>query len=205
MISNVIDDIQRDRATFTRDAEYLKETAYDDIIDERLEVAESQYIRESVEELQEAADLLDQLSADVDTVNDIREVENIMNATGTITFEEMTDTTEAEEKCKKMVNKYEYKLILIQGDNVKIQKILSGIKHRLCKDGGSDSIKKIFKETKKLIAKQKLRIKTVQSDLSEDLEKCDCPVTKEKLRNINDELQKCSEEIGEIDIESYND
>lgn len=89
MLNNVLDDLKRQRASFARDIEYLKETAIDDEIDERMEVAESLFVNESSDELVEAAAMLNKLSGDVDEVMESAEIDRILNAEEDLTFEEM--------------------------------------------------------------------------------------------------------------------
>ena len=89
MLTNKIDQIRESKARFAREVEYLKETALDDMIDERIEEAESQYVRETMEELEEAADMVNKLSGEEDVVAESVEIEKILNATEDITFEEM--------------------------------------------------------------------------------------------------------------------
>lgn len=94
MVSNIIDSIRSERAKFARDVEYVKESVIEDTIDERLEVAESLFVRESEEELQEAAELVKSISSDVDTVQESAEIDRILNAESNITFDEMLGITE---------------------------------------------------------------------------------------------------------------
>lgn len=89
MLTNTIEAIRTERAKFIRDVEYIKETAKDDVLDNRMEVAESLYVRESVEELEEAADMVKKLSSEEDVVAESTEVETILNAEENITFNEM--------------------------------------------------------------------------------------------------------------------
>ena len=89
MLTNTIDSIREEKAKFARDIEYLKETAMDDIIDSRVEAAESQYVRETIEELEEAVSMVDRLPADDDMVAESAEVNRILNAETDLTFNEM--------------------------------------------------------------------------------------------------------------------
>ena len=89
MLTNTIDSIREEKAKFARDIEYLKETAMDDIIDSRVEAAESQYVRETIEELEEAVSMVDRLPADADMVAESAEVNRILNAETDLTFNEM--------------------------------------------------------------------------------------------------------------------
>lgn len=89
MLANTMDEIKRKRATFARDVEYLKEISNDDAIDYRVEAAESLFVGESIEELEEAADMVRQLDINSEVVAESTEIEKIMNAEDDITFEEM--------------------------------------------------------------------------------------------------------------------
>lgn len=89
MVANIIDEIRTERAKFARDTEYIKESVIEDIIDERTEVAESLYVRETAEELAEAAELVNTISGEPDVMQESAEVERILNAEENITFDEM--------------------------------------------------------------------------------------------------------------------
>lgn len=89
MLSGSLETIKRERAKFARDVEYLKEMAIDDVIDDRTEIAESLINKETIEELKEAADMVQKLSGEVNMVAENAEIDMIMNAESNITFDEM--------------------------------------------------------------------------------------------------------------------
>ena len=89
MLATVMDSIRTNNAKFARNVEYLKEAANDDIIDERVEVADTHFRRETIDELEEAANMVEKLSPEVDLVQESAEINRILNATENITFEEM--------------------------------------------------------------------------------------------------------------------
>lgn len=89
MLNNVLDNLKRERAEFARDVEYLRETALDDVLDERVETAESLFVKESSDELIEASEMLKKLNADEDATMEAAEIDKIMNATENLTFNEM--------------------------------------------------------------------------------------------------------------------
>lgn len=89
MLTNSIDAIREEKARFARDVEYIKETYLDDVLDQRVEVAESLYVRETMDELEEAADMISKLSSEDDIVAESVEVNRILNADGDISFNEM--------------------------------------------------------------------------------------------------------------------
>ena len=91
MLTNPIESIRIENAKFARNIEYIKETALDDQIDERVEAAESEYYPESIEEMEEAAAMVNRLPEDEDPVEDSAEIDRILNATENITFEEMAN------------------------------------------------------------------------------------------------------------------
>ena len=91
MLTNPIESIRIENAKFARNIEYIKETALDDQIDERLELAESEYYPESIEEMEEAAAMVNRLPEDEDPVEESAEIDRILNATENITFEEMAN------------------------------------------------------------------------------------------------------------------
>lgn len=89
MLASIIDDMRTENAKFARDVEYLKETAADDVLDERVEMAESQYIRDDIDDMQEAAILVDKLDTGDEPVTEAAEVQKILSAEENLTFEEM--------------------------------------------------------------------------------------------------------------------
>ena len=89
MLTNPIESIKLENAKFARNVEYLKETALDDVLDDRVEVAESQYVGESIEEMEEAAQMVNKMPANENLVEESAEIDRIMNAEDNITFEEM--------------------------------------------------------------------------------------------------------------------
>lgn len=89
MLNAIVDTLRGDRAKFALETEYLKETAKDDIIDERIDVAESQYFKETTEELVEAADMVKRLSDEEDLVEESAELEKILSADGDLSFKEV--------------------------------------------------------------------------------------------------------------------
>ena len=91
MLTNPIESIRIENAKFARNVEYIKETALDDQIDERVEAAESDYAPESIEELEEAAAMVNRLPDIVDPIEESAEIDRILSATENITFEEMAN------------------------------------------------------------------------------------------------------------------
>ena len=91
MLTNPIESIRIENAKFARNIEYIKETALDDQIDERVEAAESEYYPESIEEMEEAAAMVNRLPEDEDPVEESAEIDRILSATENITFEEMAN------------------------------------------------------------------------------------------------------------------
>lgn len=89
MLTNTIDAIRKDRAKFARDIEYLKEMARDDELDLRVERAEEAYGTETIEELEEAADMVNQLTIEDEMAMESVEIETILNAEEDLTFDEM--------------------------------------------------------------------------------------------------------------------
>ncbi len=86
---NTIDHLKEERAKFARDVEYLKETAVDDMLDERVEAAELCFESETVEELTEAADFVERLSDEENIVESADELTRILDAEGDISFDQM--------------------------------------------------------------------------------------------------------------------
>ena len=88
MLTGILELVKRDRAKSARNIEYLREMAREDVVDDRTEVAESQYVKETIEDYNEAAEMIDQLSSD-DSKEEAAEIQRIMEATDDITFDEM--------------------------------------------------------------------------------------------------------------------
>ena len=88
MLTGILDSVKRDRARFARNIEYLREMAREDVVDDRTEVAESQYVKETIEDQKEAAEMINQLPSD-DSKEEVAEIQRIMEATDDITFDEM--------------------------------------------------------------------------------------------------------------------
>ena len=93
MLTVTIDSILYNRAKMAREIEYLKESAIEDLIDERTEAGESLYIRETPEELIEALELDKKMTTD-DSFAESTEIENILSATDDLTFDEMCGLSE---------------------------------------------------------------------------------------------------------------
>lgn len=88
MLISPLENMKHKRAEIAREIEYLKESVLDDELDVRLTVAEEQYVRESVEDYEEAKAELDLISESEDHAKDV-EVDRILNADHNLTFEEM--------------------------------------------------------------------------------------------------------------------
>ena len=88
MLTGILESVKRDRAKSARNIEYLREMAREDVVDDRTEVAESQYVKETIEDYNEAAEMIDQLSSD-DSKEEAAEIQRSMEATDDITFDEM--------------------------------------------------------------------------------------------------------------------
>lgn len=88
MLNTTIDSMRVNRAKRARELEYLKEMANDDLIDSRIEYAESQYMRETSEELLEARALLDTISSE-DSKAEEAEINRILESDHDLSFDEM--------------------------------------------------------------------------------------------------------------------
>jgi hypothetical protein len=89
MLANVLDNLKRERAEFARNVEYLRETANDDLLDDRMDVAESLFVKESYDELVEAANMVNEMSDEEEVEMESAEIDKIMNSTENISFNEM--------------------------------------------------------------------------------------------------------------------
>ena len=88
MLVSPLENMKRERAIYAREVEYLKESVLDDEMDHRLTVAEEQYVRESVEELEEAKVELDKMLESEDNAAN-KEIQRILDADHDLTFDEM--------------------------------------------------------------------------------------------------------------------
>lgn len=94
MITKTFDDIRKERAKFARNVEYIRETANDDVIDERVEKAHSQYVRETIQELEEAAGMVNRLETDDEAMVESVEIQRLLDAEENISFNEMVGIEE---------------------------------------------------------------------------------------------------------------
>ncbi len=88
MLVSPLENMKRMRAEKAREIEFLKEAVLDDEMDDRLMVAEEQYVRESVEDYEEAKEELKTIS-ESEEVAKAQDIERILNADHDLTFEEM--------------------------------------------------------------------------------------------------------------------
>jgi hypothetical protein len=88
MLISPLENMKHMRAEKARELEYLKESVLDDELDSRLTVAEEQYVRESVEEYEEAKEEL-KLISETEEVAKENEINRILNADHDLSFEEM--------------------------------------------------------------------------------------------------------------------
>lgn len=91
MLTSTLEAIREEKARFSRDVEYLKETYIDDAVDIAFESAESEFVTESVEELEEAMEILESMEIDneVEEAVEDEEIQRILDAEDNITFNEM--------------------------------------------------------------------------------------------------------------------
>lgn len=87
MIENAVDKIRRKRATFLHEVAFVREMANEDIIADRVDKAESQYIKESLVDLIEAKDIVNQMPSD--DSDDQREINMLLEAADDVSFDEM--------------------------------------------------------------------------------------------------------------------
>lgn len=88
MLVSPLENMKHERAVRAREIEYLKESVRDSEIDDRMIAAEELYVRESVEDYEEAKEELKVLSEKED-VSMTNEVNRLLNADHDLTFNEM--------------------------------------------------------------------------------------------------------------------
>lgn len=91
MLTKLSDSIKRKNAEFIRDVEYIKETAYEDMLDERMESFMEDVSELSMGEIRADLDSLNELTDDPE--QDEIEVQRIMNADCDMTFNDMIGIT----------------------------------------------------------------------------------------------------------------
>lgn len=87
MLNNAIDNIRRERATFIHEVAFLREMASEDVIADSVDKAESQYVRESLDDLKLAKQMVEDMPDD--SADDQREINMLLEATEDVTFDEM--------------------------------------------------------------------------------------------------------------------
>lgn len=109
MITNLSDSIKRKNAEFIRDVEYIKETAYEDMLDERVQSFMEDASELSMGDIRSDLDELDNLNDDPE--QDEMEVQRIMTADKDITFNDMigvTDNLDNDDESEGDANGYQY-------------------------------------------------------------------------------------------------
>ena len=91
MLKKLSDSIKRKNAEFIRDVEYIKETAYEDMLDERMESFMEDVSELSMEEIRNDLDSLNELTDEPE--QDEAEVQRIMNADRDLSFNDMIGVT----------------------------------------------------------------------------------------------------------------
>jgi len=89
MIATGIEEVRMNNAKFARDVEYIRETELDDRIDMLTEQAESLFVGEDISELKEASEMVDKLTTDDEEMCESAELDRILSAKESITFNEM--------------------------------------------------------------------------------------------------------------------
>lgn len=91
MLRKLSDSIKRKNAEFIRDVEYIKETAYEDMLDERMESFMEDVSELSMGEIRNDLDSLNELTDEPE--QDEAEVQRIMNADRDLSFNDMIGVT----------------------------------------------------------------------------------------------------------------
>ena len=91
MLTKLSDSIKRKNAEFIRDVEYIKETAYEDMLDERMESFMEDVSELSMGEIRNDLDSLNELTDEPE--QDEAEVQRIMTADRDLSFNDMIGVT----------------------------------------------------------------------------------------------------------------
>lgn len=90
MLEGSLNTVARENAKYARDLEYIKESIFEDELDERIEAIEkAEGIIDTAEELLEAKEYAKRLPGEEDEALMEAEIERILNADHDLTFEEM--------------------------------------------------------------------------------------------------------------------
>lgn len=110
MLTKLSDSIKRKNAEFIRDVEYIKETAYEDMLDERMESFMEDVSELSMGEIRNDLDSLNELTDEPE--QDEAEVQRIMNADHDLSFNDMIGVTPDSEikieESEEQFNGFEY-------------------------------------------------------------------------------------------------
>lgn len=110
MLTKLSDSIKRKNAEFIRDVEYIKETAYEDMLDERMESFMEDVSELSMGEIRNDLDSLNELTDEPE--QDEAEVQRIMNADRDLSFNDMIGVTPDSEikieESEDLVDGFEY-------------------------------------------------------------------------------------------------
>lgn len=89
MLVGIMDELREKRASFERDLKYIRECNEEDVEDAAMESAESMFFKTTIEDYEEAALLVDEMSLEGQEESDAAEVKRIMESTKDLTFDEM--------------------------------------------------------------------------------------------------------------------
>ena len=110
MLTKLSDSIKRKNAEFIRDVEYIKETAYEDMLDERMESFMEDVSELSMGEIRNDLESLNELTDEPE--QDEAEVQRIMNADRDLSFNDMIGVTPDSdvkiEESEDLVDGYDY-------------------------------------------------------------------------------------------------
>lgn len=110
MLTKLSDSIKRKNAEFIRDVEYIKETAYEDMLDERMESFMEDVSELSMGEIRNDLDSLNELTDEPE--QDEAEVQRIMNSDRDLSFNDMIGVTPDSEikieESEDLVDGFEY-------------------------------------------------------------------------------------------------
>lgn len=89
MLNGIVNNIKRERAIFAHEVAYLRDIHEDDVISERMERVDSKYKRESVSDLIDAKNMIDEMTIESAQADFDSEINRLMESTEDMTFEEM--------------------------------------------------------------------------------------------------------------------
>jgi hypothetical protein len=93
MLTEIVDSIRRKRAGFIHEVSFIREMARDDAIADSIDKSESMYVRETLDDIKNANQMVTEMTAALEkndlTDEDEAEINYLLEATEDVSFDEM--------------------------------------------------------------------------------------------------------------------